>query len=302
MMDIDQLLTFERIVREGSFSQAARALNLSQPTMSTRIHALEEEVGGALFIRGGRKVALTERGESFLPYARRAIEILNEGKEVAQLTQKGKRGRVTIGTLESYSGGFLATTIAYFHRTHPDVEVFVRTGHSQEIEQMLYDGVIRLGLLNWPFLNADLTTLLHFREAFIFVAPPQHPLAQKTSVSAEDIHILAQPLLIVQKTFALSEILARIYPHPERTMELPVQTACELLRQGIGAAFITRSAIEKELAAGLVVELAVQDIPRNYREFALVRLSRQHALPAAIHDFIAALTSQTGHILLDSPS
>ncbi|GHO86814.1 LysR family transcriptional regulator [Dictyobacter formicarum] len=291
-MDTEQLLTFEHIVREGSFSQAARILNLSQPTMSTRIQTLEEEVGGALFVRGGRKVALTERGESFLPYARRALEILAEGREVAQLTQEGKRGRVTIGTLESFSGGFLAATIAEFHHSHPEVEIFVRTGHSQQVEQMLYDGVARLGLIGWPFLNPDLTTLLRFREPLIFVAPPQHPLAQQSYVQAEDIHIHAAPLLLVQKGFALSEVLTHIHPHPERTMELPVHTARELLRQGIGAAFITRSAIAEELASGQVVEIGVQDITPSYRESALVRLSRNHALPAASRDFIRVLRQQ----------
>ncbi|MBO0795369.1 MAG: LysR family transcriptional regulator, partial [Ktedonobacteraceae bacterium] len=72
-MDIDQLRTFERVVREGSFSRAARSLDISQPTISARIQALEQEVGGALLQRGGRTIALTERGESFLPYARQAI-------------------------------------------------------------------------------------------------------------------------------------------------------------------------------------------------------------------------------------
>ncbi|GLV57762.1 nitrogen assimilation transcriptional activator [Dictyobacter sp. S3.2.2.5] len=293
-MDTEQLLTFERIVREGSFSQAARALNLSQPTMSTRMQALEEEVGGTLFARGGRKVALTERGESFLPYARRALEILAEGKEVAQLTQEGMRGRVTIATLESFSGGFLAATIAEFHHSHPEVEIFVRTGHSRQVEEMLYDGITRLGLIGWPFLNPDLTTLLRFKEPLIFVAPPHHPLAKQSHVRAEDVHIHASPLLLVQKGFALSEVLTHIHPHSERTMELPVHTARELLRQGIGAAFITRSAIAEELDNGQVVEITVRDLPPSYRESALVRLSRSQTIPAASRDFIAILRQQAG--------
>ncbi len=56
-MDLEQLQAFERIVREGSFSRAARSLDIAQPTISARIQALEVEVGGALFLRGGRKIA-----------------------------------------------------------------------------------------------------------------------------------------------------------------------------------------------------------------------------------------------------
>ena len=82
-LDADQLATFDRIVREGGFGRAAVALGLGQPAVSARIRALEAAVGGTLFTRG-RQVALTALGESFLPYARRALEVLGEGVEVAR--------------------------------------------------------------------------------------------------------------------------------------------------------------------------------------------------------------------------
>src|SRR5713226_4527053 len=90
-MDTDQLLAFERIVREGSFSAAARQLDIAQPTISARIQTLETEVGGPLFVRGGRHLTLTERGESFLTYAKRALEVLNEGIEAARASEEGQR-------------------------------------------------------------------------------------------------------------------------------------------------------------------------------------------------------------------
>ena len=114
-------------------------------------------------------------------------------------------------------------------------------------------------------------------------------------MTAKDINAHAEPLLIVDKGFAMSAILSNIYPHPERTMELPVQTACELLRQGIGAAFLTRTVIAKYLAAGTVVEVNVRDIPLTYRECVLVHLSRNQILPAA-QDFIDTLQIRAGSI------
>src|SRR5579883_2111961 len=145
-MDIDQLLAFERIAREGSFSRAARHLDITQPSISARIQALEQEVGGPLFVRGGRKLALTERGESFLSYVQRALEVLNEGIEAARLSESGQRGRITIGTMQSLAGGFLAEAIVEFHDTHPKVTFYVRTGHSEQVVEMLYDGLAKLGL------------------------------------------------------------------------------------------------------------------------------------------------------------
>src|SRR5438105_4811026 len=85
-MQIDQLVAFDRIAREGTFSRAAVALGLGQPAVSARILALEDAVGGSLFVRG-RKLRLTALGESFLPYARRALEVLREGAEASRLAQ-----------------------------------------------------------------------------------------------------------------------------------------------------------------------------------------------------------------------
>src|SRR5689334_18140039 len=77
IMDLDQIAAFERVVREGSFSRAAVALGIGQPAVSSRIQALEEDVGGILFLRG-RRVSLTPMGEGLLPYARRVLEVLRE--------------------------------------------------------------------------------------------------------------------------------------------------------------------------------------------------------------------------------
>ena len=74
-MDLQQLTAFDRIVRQGSFSRAARELHIAQPTISARIQALEQEVGGPLLARSNQGVKLTALGVSFLPYARRALAI-----------------------------------------------------------------------------------------------------------------------------------------------------------------------------------------------------------------------------------
>lgn len=300
-IDTEQLVTFERIVREGSFSRAARVLDMAQPTISARIQALEDEIGGPLFIRGGRNVTLTERGESFLPYARRALSILVEGTEVAQLTQKGERGRVSIGALYSLAGGFLTRAIARFHRQYPDTEIFVRTGHSDQVETMLYDGIARLGIITWPYHNHELIPLLYFREPLIFVVPPAHPLTKQAIICAEDIHTQARPLLIIQWGISMGTILTKIMPHQERTMVVPVETARKLLLQDIGAAFVTRTLVEEDLAQKRLIELKVQDIPTMYHETALTHLSHQKTLSAAIHNFIAILRQTTDVEISEHP-
>src|ERR1700737_2683934 len=110
-MDRQQLVTFERIVREGSFNRTARALDVSQAAISGRIQALEAEIGGPLFVGGGRRVTLTEAGEAFLPYARRALAVLAEGVEAARGAHTGQQGRVAIGAIDSVVDGLLVPAV-----------------------------------------------------------------------------------------------------------------------------------------------------------------------------------------------
>ena len=81
-MTVDQLVAFERVAREGSFSRAAVALGLGQPAVSARILALEDELGGSLFVRA-RSIRLTGLGTSLLPYVRRALEVLRSRRSAS---------------------------------------------------------------------------------------------------------------------------------------------------------------------------------------------------------------------------
>ena len=284
-MDIDQLLAFERIAREGSFSRAARHLDITQPSISARIQALEQEVGGPLFVRGGRKLALTERGESFLSYAQRALEVLNEGIEAARLSESGQRGRLTVGTMQSLAGGFLAEAIIEFHDKHPQVSFFVRTGHSEQVIEMLYDGLVKLGLISWPVYNPDLAELLHFRERLVLVAPADSALARRRVVRLEDANKARGHLLIISWGPSTRAFMARIREQAGPMAELPIETVRYILLSGLGAAFVTRASMAEELRSGKIAEVEVEDLPPTYRESALVCLKRNLPLNALLRDF-----------------
>jgi DNA-binding transcriptional LysR family regulator len=299
-MDLQQLMAFERIAREGSFSRAAWLLRIAQPTISARIQTLEQEVGGPLFVRGGRRVALTERGESFLPYARRALEVLNEGVEAARLTQVGQRGRVTVGTLQSLAGGLLASVIAGFHTAHPDVELFVRSGHNDLIVEMLRDGTVKVGLITAPSLHPDLTPLLHFREPLVLVASSGHVLAQRAPVSWQEVEQVGGPLLLVRWGPSMNPVLARMNLQVGRVVEAPIETILHLLRRGIGTAFLTRTLVMDDLLAGRLAEIGVGDLPPLFRESTLVRLARG-ALSPTVNDFVALMREEAAALGLVVP-
>lgn len=293
-MDTNQLQAFDMVVRQASFSKAARALNISQPTVSLRIQALEQAVGGALFLRGGTRLQLTELGTSFLPYARQALAVLATGVETAQQTRDGARGRVSLVTLPSLATSFFASALARFHTSHPQVDIVVHTNHSDQILEMLYDGLVKLGLLNWPIFSPfALTPLLHFREPLIVIAHPEHPLARKESVESSELSREGQPFWLVGWGHEVRTWHTRLAPVGSTITEVPIHTAHDLALSGHGVALLARPIVAADLDSGHLVELPVCDLPSFAREIALVCLSREELqLSAASRAFITMLREE----------
>lgn len=305
-MNEDQLIAFERIVREGSFSRAAWTLGIAQPTISARLQALEEAIGGPLFVRGRRQVTLTERGMAFLPYVRKALATLAEGVEAARLAQRGERGRVTLGVLGSLTGGFLAPALASFHRRYPEVACYIEDGNHQQIIEWLIDGVVEVGLIAWPRTDAfavDLTPLLHFSEEVILLAAHHHPLAQQQKrgqpVTQQDVVTLSDPFLLMRWWQITPDPLAQLAARARTVYDLPMPTGAQLVCAGIGAGFFTRAQIGAAAIGTTVIEIPVVDLEPLYRTSALVRLSTQgEPLPAPTQNLVAAICQQAEQLCL----
>jgi DNA-binding transcriptional LysR family regulator len=293
-LDLEQLVTFERIVREGSFSAAAWALDIPQPTVSARIKSLEQMLGGRLFHRQGRKVTLTDLGQTFLPYAQRTIAILGEGVEMARQAEHGQRGRVTYGGLSSLSGALVGAAIAHFHQTHPQVELLVKGSEHENIVDWLRDRVIELGLVVWPCPENILTPmqpLLRLRERVVLVVNPQHPLAHHGTITYAQLLGAAHPFLSLRWWKTMHPTITQIASQSE-SITVSMDSARHMLRSGMGMGFFTRVYILDDLKSGALVELKVSDLEPISRESALVWLPRESPLSAAAEAFIACLRQQ----------
>ena len=287
-MQLDQLIAFDRIAREGSFSRAAVGLGLGQPAVSARILALEDAVGGTLFVRR-RTLRLTALGESFLPYVRRALEVLREGVEASRLAQVGERGSVRIGALGSLAGGLIGPAVAEFIRTHPKVDCTVRSGDHEFVLRLLLDGVVDAALTVWPCTSAvELTPLFVFREPVVLVAHPGHALARRGRVGREEVARLARPLLRLRWWQAHHPQIERLAEQSETSLEVAMETGRRLVASGVGAGFFTRTYIADELARGTLVEIGVRGL-RLFRDSALVRRSHSGAISPALAAFIQVL-------------
>jgi len=296
-MDRDQLATLDRIVRDGSFTRAAVALGLGQPAVSARVRALEEAVGGALLTRG-RRVALTALGESFLPFARRALEVLEAGVEAARGAQVGQRGRVRLGALGSLAGGLVGPALAGFVRAHPEVECLVRSGDHERVVAQLLDGVVELGLVTWPCAEAvaaDLQAIHVFREPVVLVASPGHPLARLARagpITEAALLALGRPLFRLRWWQAHHPGLEALAERAGPRVDLPMEAARRLALDGVGVGFFTRTYLEEDLARGALVEVPVAGLAPIHRDSALVRRRRSGPLSPAAAALVEAIRRQ----------
>jgi DNA-binding transcriptional LysR family regulator len=282
-VDQNQLVAFDRIVRTGSFGRAAHSLGLAQATVSGRIQALEAEIGAPLFVRGGRRVLLTGAGETFLPYARRALAILTEGVETARQEHTGQHGRVTVGAIDSVADSFLVPVVARYRASHPRIVLSIRTGHTPQIVQELRDGTVRLGLVTWSYVrgSVDLEVLARLREPLVAVAAPGHPLASRPTLTIAELVREAEPY---HETAWGTPEDARIVGPAQRSWpdhELPHGLIRQLIVRQVGAGFLPRSIVADDIAAGRLVVLPLADAAGLDREIALVCHDAAAALPPA---------------------
>ncbi|MBX3010593.1 MAG: LysR family transcriptional regulator [Caldilineaceae bacterium] len=284
-MDLEQLTAFDRVVRAGSFSRAARELHLAQPTISTRIQILEQEVGGPLLVRSNHGAKLTPLGVSFLPYARRALAAMLDGVAAAQEARRGLRGRVTIGALGSLAEALLAPALAKFQAHYPTVECYARSADHIPMIDLLYDGIVELAIVAWPCvqpLTTDLKPLLRFHEPVPFVVPPHHPFATRAQITQADILAAEMRFLLLRWWQITPPELTRLAAHAYLSSDLPREIAYVWTCEGHGHGFFTQAYIHHDLQTGRLVAVPVADLAPLYRDSALVCFERQSQLsPAA---------------------
>jgi DNA-binding transcriptional LysR family regulator len=301
---LEQLLAFDRVAREGSFSRAALVLGIGQPAVSSRIQALEAALGGAVF-RRGRRITITALGESFLPYVRRALDVIAEGVEAARLSQQGQRGRITLGVLPSLAGPVVGPALAKLIAAHPAVDALVKSGEHEAMLAFLLDGIVELALIAWPCppaLEPELRALMILREPVVLVAGRRHPLTKRKHVAQADVAALARPLYRLRWWQSHHPAIARLADLTGRSLDLPIETALHLVRRGQGAGFFTRALVATDLQRGTLTEIPVRDLPPITRDSTLVRRIRASPLSPAAARLCALLRAEAEGLGLVRPA
>lgn len=186
-MEIHQLRYFCAVARNGTFTRAAQAERVAQPSLSQQILKLEAELGAKLFDRLSKSARLTSFGTAFLPKAERILRELSEAKtEILEMSGKDK-GEVTVGAIPTVAPYLLPPVLSSFSRQHPGIVMNVVEDTTPVLLDRLHAGTVDLVIAALPMDGEELVSIKLLRERFFLVVPEAHPLARRKTIRLEEI-------------------------------------------------------------------------------------------------------------------
>lgn len=222
---INELETFAAVVRCGSMSRAATELHLSQPAVSQRLRALEEEYGMPLLRRTNRGVELTQAGEILARYARRLLSLNGALQEEMAALRNSEPRQVVIGATSAIGGYALPCTIYLFQQKHPSAKIQLVVGKRSDTLQRLQDGGFDLALVEgasseceaiegWQCANVS-------EEELVLITPTSGPLAEPPAFTLGDLQRV--PLIVREPGSGTREVVEQeLLKHGLRLDELNV--------------------------------------------------------------------------------
>jgi DNA-binding transcriptional LysR family regulator len=187
-MNLRQLACFVAVVDEGSFTRAARAIGIAQPSLSQHIRALEEELSGRLVERLPRGISLTPAGRALLPEARAAVRAVERGRRGARAAFALEAGELEIATVLSMAVGLLPRYIRVWHERYPDVGIRLHEfRHRSLLEDAVEQGVADFAIGPLPVRRWEGPLEPVGWEEFVIVVPPGDPLAGRRSIRLEQL-------------------------------------------------------------------------------------------------------------------
>ncbi|KAA5828379.1 LysR family transcriptional regulator [Saccharopolyspora hirsuta] len=247
-MELRQLEHFLAVVRNGSFTGAAREVHVVQSALSSSIRKLEAELGAQLFERTTRRVLLTEAGRALVPMAHRiAADVIAARGEVSAVAGLS-RGHVAIGTIQALTDVDLPGRLGAFRRDHPGVRIRVRQGLMPDLMASVGSGELDLAYLAFDGpLAEDLVSFAEWRQELVLLCHPEHRLSRRRRVRLAELD--DEPFVDFSGS-GLQELVARRFaevgirrdPVCEAT-HMPL--LIELVAAGLGVSIVPRLIAER---------------------------------------------------------
>jgi DNA-binding transcriptional LysR family regulator len=284
-MDTRQLQAFCAVVEKKSFSQAAEQLGVTQPAVSLQVRALEQRLGQSLLDRSGRRVEPTEAGRRLYRSAQRMLALEEQLLDEVSTDNGRLTGTLAIGASTGPGAHLVPLLLCEFQREHPDLHVALSIWDTQTVIDRVVDRQLELGVVGALRRHRSLEFEPLVRDEIVLAVPPGHDAAGGT-ISLDQLK--EETLIVMQEGAGVRQVveeelrraglrLRGIEPKLELGLQESIKSA---VAAGYGVAFISRTAIEGELAAGRLAAAQVEGV-EPARQIYIVRARGRSATRAA---------------------
>ena len=295
-MDLRRLEIFLKVAELGSFSRAADALFLTQPTVSEHIRALEDELGVQLLDRLGRGTTPTKAGTLLLGYARRMLTLSREARQAIEQFQGRMSGELVLGGSTIPGEYVLPALIGAFRAKYPDVSIALRIGASRQVQDWVEQGHVEIGVVGAVPASRALESRPLMSDDIVLVVPPEHPWVTRKTVTLEDVK--REPLIVRERGSGSRETLEDSLKQAGLDLGAfrvvgeiaSTQAVKQAVRAGMGVSFVSHRAVEDECRARLLACVKVRDLTVT-RAFHVVTHKDRSRSPLA-QAFLAFVESQ----------
>ena len=266
---LDQLRILKAIAAEGSFKRAADSLYVSQPAVSLQVQNLEKQLNVPLFDRGGRRAQLTEAGHLLLNYAEKIITLCEETCRAIDDLQNLQGGTLIVGASQTTGTYLIPRMIGLFRQKYPDVAVQLQVHSTRRTSWGVSNGQVDLAIIGGEVpgeLQESLNIMPYADDELALILPASHSLAKTEMIEKDDLYKLKFITLDSQSTIrkVIDQVLSRCEIETKRLrieMELnSIEAIKNAVQSGLGAAFVSTTAIEKELQMGMLHHAKIKDV------------------------------------------
>lgn len=284
-MDTRQLAAFCAVVDRKSFSQAAERLGVTQPAVSLQVRALEERLGQRLLDRSGRRVEPTEAGRRLYRSAQRMLQIEEQLLEEVAADGDALAGTLSLGASTGPGAHLVPLLLCEFQQAHPDLSVALSIWDTHAVIERVAEREVELGVVGALRRHRSLVFEPLARDEIVLAVPPGHPAAGG-EISLEALR--EETLVVMQEGAGVRQVveeelrraglrLRSLEPKLELGLQESVKSA---VAAGYGVTFISRTAIEGELAAGTLAPARVAGLEPS-RQLYVVRAKSRPPTRAA---------------------
>ena len=257
-MNLRDLRYLVALAEHRHFGRAAAASFVSQPTLSTQIKKLEEELGVALVERTPRKVLLTEVGREIAQRAREVLGEIEQIRAAAQRTRDPESGTVRLGIFPTLGPYLLPHVVPAIRARFPRLELLLTEEKTEVILRLLREGRLDAGILALPIHDDQLHQEFLFEEDFVLAVPEGHPLASRTALKLGDL--AEQNLLLLEDGHCLRDQaleVCHLAGAAERSgfRATSLETLRQMVAAGVGITLLPSLAVKPPVASSANIHL-----------------------------------------------